>query len=359
VAGRHAGEFVLIVTQDAIFGQLRRNVLISVVLSILATALAAIGSATLVRRTLRPLKNLDRAIEDVSITKKFSTFVEPTSRDEFGRLTSNFNTMLSELGHYDAILQDTMANLTVARDAAERASLIKSQFLANMSHEIRTPLNGVLGMAAIMARHPLAEDQRERLEVVRKSGGSLLALLNDLLDLSNIESGHMEIEQSTLDIEKVAGGVRVAFTSIAAANAVSLSVTVDPNAKGLWRGDAARLRQILSSLISNALKFTSQGEVRVEIAATDMEGARALSIKVVDTGIGIAPEVLPGLFERFVQADNTTTRRFGGAGLGLTICRHLVDLMGGRIDVESRLGEGAAFTVVLPLAWLGEARQPA
>jgi len=176
-------------------------------------------------------------------------------------------------------------------------------------------------------------------------------VLNDLLDLSKIEAGRMDLELRPFDVEEVAQGAYSTFTSTCNAGGVSFSLLIEPEAKGRWEGDSVRLRQVLYNLISNALKFTSEGQVRVRVAAAPERSG--LSITVTDTGIGMAPDVLPKLFQKFVQADNTMTRRFGGTGLGLTICRHIVELMGGTIDVESTFGAGSSFQVSLPLKWLG------
>jgi signal transduction histidine kinase len=233
--------------------------------------------------------------------------------------------------------------------AAEAANRAKSAFLATMSHEIRTPLNGVLGMAQAMAADSLTAVQRERLSVIHQSGESLLAILNDVLDLSKIEAGRLELECIEFDLSEVARGAHSAFTALA--NKKGLSFALDAEAaKGRYRGDPTRLRQILYNLISNALKFTEHGEIRV---AASYDGER-LAIAVRDTGVGISPENLGRLFGKFDQLDSSTTRRFGGTGLGLSICRELAHLMGGDIEVESTLGKGSCFTVRLPLARVGE-----
>ena len=216
-----------------------------------------------------------------------------------------------------------------------------------------TPLNGVLGMAQILSTSELNPVQAEQLDVIQKSGATLLSVLNDLLDLSKIEAGRMELEAAPFDIVEVAQGAYATFTSIANASGVSFSMTIDEEAAGLWRGDSVRVRQILYNLISNALKFTNEGEVQVTIDGAPSASGKDLMITIQDTGIGIAPEALATLFDKFVQADNTMTRRFGGTGLGLTICKQIVELMGGTIAVESKLGEGATFLVRLPLPWLG------
>ena len=351
--GRRTGDLYLVASQLHIWRSLIRNNLSALGLALFSALLAGLVARALVKSALRPLESLERAMAEVSETKDFSVVAEATSNDELGRLAGDFNDLLAELGAYDAHLKRALGELTVAKDAAEDANVMKSQFLANMSHEIRTPLNGVLGMAQVMAMNPLTEPQKDRLDVIQKSGANLLSVLNDLLDLSKIEAGRMELEQAPFDIEEVASGAYSTFTSVANASGVSFSLVIAPEAAGRWRGDSVRVRQILYNLISNALKFTSEGQVEVRIGTVSSEGGKVLSISVADTGIGIAPEVLPRLFQKFVQADSTMTRRFGGTGLGLTICRHMVELMGGTITVESKLGEGTVFHVRLPLPWLG------
>ena len=234
--------------------------------------------------------------------------------------------------------------LEAAARAAEAASNAKSVFLATMSHEIRTPLNGVLGMAQAMAAADLPSIQRERLEIIRQSGEALLAILNDILDLSKIEAGKLELETAPFDLTSLVRGAQAAFTAMANRKGLSFAMET-ADAEGVYVGDATRIRQILYNLISNALKFTDTGEVRVSASRT----GSGLRIVVRDTGVGIAAEALAQLFDPFVQADASTTRRYGGTGLGLTICRDLARLMGGSISVESRPGEGSAFTVDLPL----------
>ncbi|MBI1197050.1 MAG: response regulator [Phenylobacterium sp.] len=238
--------------------------------------------------------------------------------------------------------------------AAEAANRAKSAFLATMSHEIRTPLNGVLGMAQAMAADGLSAVQRERLTVIHQSGESLLAILNDVLDLSKIEAGRLELESIEFDLGEVARGAHSAFTALANKKGLSFALDVEP-ARGRYRGDPTRLRQILYNLISNALKFTDHGEIRVT-AAYDGE---ALSVSVRDTGVGVSGENLDRLFGKFDQLDSSTTRRFGGTGLGLSICRELARLMGGDIVVESELGRGSCFTLRVPLARVGDAKPAA
>jgi PAS domain S-box-containing protein len=235
--------------------------------------------------------------------------------------------------------------LVQAKEEAESATRAKSAFLATMSHEIRTPLNGVLGMAQAMAMGELTDYQRERLDVIRQSGESLLAILNDVLDLSKIEAGKLELEQAEFDITELSRGALGAFAATAQAKGLTFELKVERSARGVYCGDSVRVRQILYNLVSNALKFTEAGAVKVAVTRR----AKQLVLCVSDTGIGVAPEKLASLFQKFEQADASTTRRYGGTGLGLAICRDLAELMGGAIRAESTLGAGATFTVELPL----------
>jgi signal transduction histidine kinase/ActR/RegA family two-component response regulator len=239
--------------------------------------------------------------------------------------------------------------------AAEEANRAKSTFLATMSHEIRTPLNGVLGMAQALAVDDLSPAQRDRVSVIRESGEALLAILNDVLDLSKIEAGKLDLEETEFDLDEIARGAHSAFTALANKKGLSFALVIEEDAKGTYRGDPTRLRQILYNLISNALKFTEAGEIRVEAS----RAGEILSLSVSDTGMGIPPERLSELFVKFVQVDASTTRRFGGTGLGLAICRQLAELMGGDIQAESEQGRGSRFTVTLSIPRVGEARTEA
>jgi PAS domain S-box-containing protein len=235
--------------------------------------------------------------------------------------------------------------LVQAKEEAEAATHAKSAFLATMSHEIRTPLNGVLGMAQAMARDELSGRQKERLDVIRQSGEALLAILNDVLDLSKIEAGKLELEATEFDIAELARAAHATFAATAQAKGLAFELNVERGAKGVYIGDTVRVRQILYNLVSNALKFTDRGHVKVTVGRRHHH----LTLTVCDTGIGIAPDKLVSLFQKFEQADASTTRRYGGTGLGLAICRDLAEMMGGAITAQSRPGAGATFTVELPL----------
>ena len=238
-----------------------------------------------------------------------------------------------------------------AKAEADEANHAKSAFLATMSHEIRTPLNGVLGMTQAMAMDRLSRAQRGRLQVVRESGEALLTILNDVLDLSKIEAGKLDLESIDFDLGDVVRGAAEAFKAVAGKKGLALRIDMAA-AEGTYRGDPTRVRQILYNLVSNALKFTEDGEIAIRAEA---ENGR-LRLIVSDTGEGIAADKLPSLFTQFTQADASTTRRFGGTGLGLAICHQLAELMGGTVAVESRLGEGSTFTVTLDAPRVGEAK---
>lgn len=235
--------------------------------------------------------------------------------------------------------------LVAARDASEAASAAKSAFVATVSHELRTPLNGILGMAQVMAADPLSEIQRQRLDILRQSGDVLLGLLNDILDLSKIAAGKLELEVTEVDLAAATRAAVSTFETIAQAKGLELVLNICPGVEGLWWGDALRWRQVVANLVSNAVKFTSEGWVEVDLALD--EGDLVLCVR--DTGPGIDPQVAPGLFQPFVQADSSLSRRFGGTGLGLAICHQLVELMGGGIGLVSQPGQGAEFSVRAPL----------
>lgn len=243
------------------------------------------------------------------------------------------------------------AELIQARNAAEAANEAKSAFLATISHEIRTPLNGILGMAQAMHRDDLPAPQRARLDVIRQSGETLLAVVNDVLDLSKISAGKLELEDVEFDLAAAITSAHAAFAPVAAEKGLAFDVEVGSCAQGVYRGDPIRVRQILYNLISNALKFTEAGEVRVRLS----RAADELRIEVSDTGMGIPLDRQQALFQPFVQADASTTRKYGGSGLGLSICRELATLMGGSIAVASAPGAGSTFTVRLKLPYVRSA----
>jgi signal transduction histidine kinase len=231
-----------------------------------------------------------------------------------------------------------------AKEEAEAAARAKASFLATMSHEIRTPMNGVLGMLHLLGNSPLSEDQRDLLETARGSAGALLGILNDILDFSKLEAGQLRIEATDFDLHRLIHDVIALLQGGADDKGLFLVAKIAAAVPRQVVGDPTRLRQVLTNLIGNALKFTSGGGVTVRVGLEQAEASLSqLRVEVQDTGIGIAPEGVATLFQEFVQADSSITRRFGGTGLGLAICRRLVEMMGGTIGCDSRPGQGATF----------------
>src|SRR6187455_1672780 len=242
------------------------------------------------------------------------------------------------------------AELRQAKAAAESASRTKSDFLASMSHEIRTPMNAIMGIADLLAKTALSPEQDKYVQIFRRAGDNLLNLINDILDLSKVEASQLELERTGFSLTDLLEKVREMVAARAHEKGLPMVYEIAPNVPNDLVGDPTRLRQVLLNLLGNAIKFTESGEVALRVAPDADSSARgALRFTISDTGIGIPGEKLGAVFERFTQADSSTTRRFGGSGLGLTISKRLVELMGGRIWVESGVGEGSVFSFTVPL----------
>jgi signal transduction histidine kinase/CheY-like chemotaxis protein/HPt (histidine-containing phosphotransfer) domain-containing protein len=308
---------------------------------ILATMMIAIAIAVfvfvvMVRNIVSPLLSMTRAMGELAGGRLDTTVPAVGRGDEIGGLAV-------ALTHFRV----SAVALHAAKDEAEAGTRAKSDFLANMSHEIRTPMNGVLGMTNLLLDTELTEEQRNFAEVVRESGEALLTVVNDILDISKLEAGKLEIEIIDFDLVAAVESAVAVMAGKARERSIDLAMFVEPAARGAYRGDPTRLRQILLNLLNNAVKFTEKGgvsvAVNVKVGNARTDGAVPLRFEVSDTGIGMAESVREKLFLKFSQADSSMTRRFGGTGLGLAICKQLVECMGGEIGVISRAGVGSMF----------------
>lgn len=339
----------------AIFKEIRTTAVMALIAILISIAVAQ----WVISKITKPLRQLSELMSTFADDRAAIMPKVQAGRDETGVLATAFNAMITSISDRDRqidqhleTLEETVAertlDLSLARDEAEAANAAKSDFLATMSHEIRTPMNGMLVMAEMLSSADLSQRHRRYAQIIARSGNSLLTIINDILDLSKIESGKLDLEMRPVSIDELVGDVSTLFWERAREKQIEIATYVAADVPARIMTDPTRLNQIITNLVNNALKFTETGGVEIVVGSSPFasETQAAITIEVRDSGIGIPADKIEHIFEAFSQADQSTTRNFGGTGLGLAVCRRLAEALGGSIKVDSQLGKGSVFQLL-------------
>lgn len=352
----HPGfRYLLLSSYEARLEALHTTQLMLAGLSLIGILISGGSVWILIRRITQPLRALRDSAEAVG-RGDFTQHIEQFSNDECGEVAGEFNRMTenllisrNELQKTVDTLRSTESSLRTARDAAEASNRAKTEFIANMSHELRTPMNAIIGMSSVLTGENLPEKTREGVGTIRSSADALLRIIDDILDISKLDAGRLDLNLQPFDLAACIEAMKEPFVARCAERGIEFAVELARDLPPAINGDPARLTQVLNNLLSNAVKFTERGRVVLSVVRGKSEnGDDRIQFSVQDTGVGIPANRMDLLFKTFSQVDASTTRRFGGTGIGLAIAKHLVDLMGGKIEVESEVGRGSRFFFSIP-----------